>query len=300
MERQTLALIGFGEAAQAFAEDWAVAGLVRCQAFDIKTGDSQTAAAKWADYERLAVTGCARLEDALDGADIVLSLVTADQALDAARQASLAIGADALFCDMNSVAPDTKRAAAKAISAAGARYADVAVMAPVHPARLKVPLLVSGPHAEVALRALSVAGFGGRRIEGDVGAASAIKMIRSIMVKGLESLTAECLLSARAVGVEDEVIASLDASFAGASWRERGDYNLERMLAHGLRRAAEMREAAATARSLGLLGVMAAATAEWQERLGSLVLSPIPEGLDAKADAILTAQAISAEGHHPA
>jgi 3-hydroxyisobutyrate dehydrogenase-like beta-hydroxyacid dehydrogenase len=89
------ALIGFGEAGQAFAQGdgW--------RAFDIDP----------------AKTRVATLAQALDGADIIVSVVTADQALIAAKQAAAIISIGTLFCDMNSVAPGTKQAAAQAIEA---------------------------------------------------------------------------------------------------------------------------------------------------------------------------------------
>ncbi len=83
-------------------------------------------------------------------------------------------------------------------------------------------------------------------VPGAVGAASSIKMIRSVMVKGLEALTAECFLAADAAGVTEAVRASLDASWPGTDWGAKADYNLERMMAHGIRRAAEMEEVAKT------------------------------------------------------
>jgi 3-hydroxyisobutyrate dehydrogenase-like beta-hydroxyacid dehydrogenase len=284
-----IAFIGFGEAGQAFCEGWGEAPPAPIAAYDQKTSDPDDAAAKRADFARYGVTGHADSAGAVRDATAVLSVVTADQALAAARTVATALPPDALYFDMNSVAPETKRAAAAVIEAAGGRYVDVAVMAPVQPARLSVPLLLSGPHAGAGQALLAQLGFAPRVVAGDVGTASAIKMLRSIVIKGLEALTAECLLSARAAGVEEEVLASLDASFPGWDWRTRADYNLDRMLVHGLRRAAEMRESAATAAGLGQLGAMATATADWQQRLGSLDLLPLPEGLNAKADAVLAA-----------
>jgi 3-hydroxyisobutyrate dehydrogenase-like beta-hydroxyacid dehydrogenase len=210
----TVTLIGFGEAGMAFAGAWRA----DARAFDIKTDDPALAAAKRADYARAGIAGADTLADALAGAELIISIVTADQALAAAEAASTLIGPGALYCDFNSVAPRTKQAAARLIEAAGARYADVAVMAPVHPALLAVPMLVSGADACPALAAL---GFSPRRIDGPVGRASTIKMLRSVMVKGIEALTAECFLAARKAGVADEVAASLDASWPGADWAAR-------------------------------------------------------------------------------
>ncbi len=198
-------------------------------------------------------------------AELVLSLVTADQALPAAQAYAADLPKGAFWCDMNSVAPDTKRAAAAAVEAAGGRYVDVAVLAPVDPARLGVPLLVAGPAAEYAEAALRDAGFSNVRVVGaEVGKASAIKMIRSVMVKGIEALTDEMIAAAQAAGVVDEVLTSLDASEKTLGWSERAAYNLERMHSHGLRRAAEMEESAQTLLSLGVAPVMTRGTVQRQ------------------------------------
>lgn len=274
-----IALIGFGEAAQAFA---AAAGWNGdAAAFDIETEAAETRDAKRADYARLGVAGCGSAREALAGAPAVLSLVTADAALAATRENARHLNAGALWFDMNSVAPETKRAAETVVAAAGGRYVDVAVMAPVHPKPTSVPLLASGPHAEAGAAALGALGFRDVRCVGaHVGDASAIKMIRSVMVKGIEALTAECMLAAHRAGVVDEVLSSL-----GEDWGRKADYNLERMLAHGLRRAAEMAESARTLEDLGVAPLMTRGTISRQRGLGALGMAP-PEGLAAKLAAL--------------
>ena len=274
-----ITFIGFGEAGQAFA--WPGA-----RAFDRKTRDDATRTAKLAEYQVAGVTGCETAAAALADARIIISLVTADQALEAARDYAPMLGRGALWLDMNSVAPGTKRAAAAVIEAGGGRYADVAVLAPVLPARLGVPLLVSGPHAKEAVAVLHDAGFTRVSVAGDkVGDASAIKMIRSVMVKGLEALSAEFILAADRAGVTDAVLASLDDSWKEQPWQGRVDYNLDRMLAHGLRRAAEMEEAAKTLEELGVEPAMTRGTIERQRDIGRIGAAP-PQGLRAKLDII--------------
>lgn len=251
----TIALIGFGEAGSTFAR---AAGWNRARAFDIRADRAASA-------HELGIGFAASAAEALTGADLVLSLVTADAALAAARDYAPLVPRGALWCDMNSVAPETKRAAAAAIEAAGARYVDVAVLAPVEPARLGVPLLLAGPAAEAAGHALAEAGFTRIRTVGhEVGRASAIKMIRSVMVKGIEALTAEMMLAATRAGVAEEVLASLDASERGSGWFARAAYNIERMATHGLRRAAEMEESARTLAALGVEPLMTTATVQRQ------------------------------------
>lgn len=202
--------------------------------------------------------------DALENADLILSLVTADSAINAARDYAPLLKPDALWCDMNSVAPGSKRLAAEAINAAGGRYVDVAVMAPVDGSR-DVPLLICGPDAEDAQAKLAALGFTNMRIVGgEIGRASAIKMIRSVMVKGLEALTFECSAAAEKAGVLDEVMSSLDASEKNWDWMTRTAYNRERMETHGIRRAAEMEEVAKTLRELGVEPVMSEGTVKRQ------------------------------------
>lgn len=276
MERR-LALIGFGEAARAFAS-----GLTASlRGYDLRLDDPDMRDAFAAD----GVTACDDAATALDGADAALSLVTADQSLPAALGAE-GLAAGAFWFDMNSVAPDTKRAAAEAIEGRGGRYVDVAVMAPVHPKRNAVPLLVAGPHADAGADYLRAIGFRDVRVAGPaIGDASAIKMIRSVMIKGIEALSAECVLAADAAGVRDAVIASLDASWPGADWGARFDYNLDRMMIHGSRRAAEMEEVVKTLDALGTGSAMSRGTVERQRAIGSRGLAA-PDGLDAKIEAL--------------
>ncbi|GGB56661.1 NAD(P)-dependent oxidoreductase [Blastomonas aquatica] len=271
--------IGFGEAGRAFA--WTGA-----RAFDRKTLDPDMRGSLIEAYKTAGVTGANDAATALSGASAVLSLVTADQAFIAAREYAPLLDAGALWLDMNSVAPGTKRRAAEVIEAEGGRYVDVAVMAPVLPARRSVPLLVAGPHAGAASQALMALGFSYVSIAGPhIGDASAIKMIRSVMVKGLEALSAECALAADRAGVSDAVLASLDASWKPQSWGDRFDYNLDRMMAHGLRRAAEMEEVAVTLEELGVDPAMTRGIITRQRDLGALGIAP-PAGLAAKLQAI--------------
>jgi 3-hydroxyisobutyrate dehydrogenase-like beta-hydroxyacid dehydrogenase len=271
--------IGFGEAGRAFA--WPGA-----RAFDHQTDDAGLRDAMLAAYAAAQVDGAGDARSALAGADVALSLVTADQAYAAARDCAPLLDAGALWLDMNSVSPGTKRRAAQAVEAAGGRYVDVAVMAPVLPARRSVPLLVAGPHAEAAAGMLAQLGFSNVAISGPkIGDASAIKMIRSVMVKGLEALSAECALAADRAGVTDAVLASLDASWKPHGWSERIDYNLDRMMAHGVRRAAEMDEVVVTLEELGVDPVMTRGIISRQRDLGVLGIAP-PAGLAAKLQAI--------------
>ncbi|WP_428152150.1 DUF1932 domain-containing protein [Brevundimonas sp.] len=288
-----IAVIGFGEAGRTFAT--AAGWGERARVYDRLTDSSTTRHVKRADYAACGVIAADTSGQAIDGASIVLSLVTADQANAVAVEAVKAIDRGAWFLDLNSVAPETKRANARAIEAAGGHYVDVAVMSPVEPAALAVPMLVSGPRAEAAAEVLTSLGFSNVRVVGaQVGRASSIKMIRSVMIKGIEALSAECVLAASEAGVLDEVVASLDASWPGADWGRRTDYNLDRMMVHGARRAAEMEEVVRTLDDLGVGSSMSRGTVVRQGTIGTMGLTSPPEGLLAKIATVLDRRAKAA------
>ncbi len=277
----TIAFLGFGEAARAFLKGWRgePGFAARVSAYDIKTEspDPAVAAAKRADYAADGIEGAATALEAVAGAEAVFSIVTADQAHEAALAAVPGLAKGALFFDCDSCAPQTKERTAKAVDAAGGRYVDVAVMAPVHPRLHRTPLLISGPHAAAGAAALAALGMTAPIHDGPVGAASSVKMVRSIMMKGLEALVCECVLTGVKAGVIDEVLDSLDDTYPGFDWRKRSAYMLERVMTHGIRRAAEMREVALTVDGFGLDGAMSRASVEWQQAIGDL-------GLRATAD----------------
>ncbi len=287
MTKQTnemrVALVGFGEAGRAFAKGWGRERGMQFAAYDIKSEDAALLAAG-RDLDVDIATSPAQ---ALSGAGLVFCLVTADQARVAAEQCAPFLAPGTLWFDCNSCAPDTKRAASEAIAAVGAVYVDTAVMAPVYPKLHETPLLISGPGAKAAEPFLAALGMSARRLGERVGDASSVKMLRSVMIKGMEALYAECFLAARRAGVEGEVIGSLIASNPEIDWFRQGGYNLERMMQHGIRRAAEMREVVVTLRDLGFPGDMTEAVSDWQQRIGEMGLKDVEGGLIERADRVL-------------
>lgn len=291
MSISTIAFLGFGEAAQAFVKGWGSDVVPVTRAFDIKTtaGDSALRDAKNADYVSTGITGAVSSKVALSDAELVFSLVTADQAALVAREAAEAIAKGAFFFDGNSCAPGTKRRNAELVEAAGGRYVDMAIMAPVYPKLNKTPVLLSGPHARDAKPLLEALGMEPGIAGEAVGAGSAIKMVRSVMMKGLEALFAECVLAGRKAGVDETVLASLDKTYPGFDFMEKAAYMLERSMTHGIRRAAEMEEVALTVHELGLNNGMAKATVDWQRTIGELKLDAGDLGYQDRADMILKA-----------
>ena len=257
-----VAIIGFGEVGRILAQDLHEVGVPTIAVFDTAFADVGSGASRAAD--QATVVKCASAAEAAAGAGFILSAVTAGSALDAARSVTSSIG-DAFFVDLNSVSPSTKRAAAEEIDAAGGRYVEAAVMASVPPKRIRTPMLFGGRFAEDFLPIATALGFSAKVYSSQLGAASSVKMCRSIMIKGLEALTLECMLTARAYGVEADVLSSLGDTLPHADWSKLARYLIGRSLQHGKRRAEEMREVARTVSEIGVEPLLAAPTAERQD-----------------------------------
>ena len=207
---------------------------------------------------------------AVADADLVISAVTADQTSAAARSVTAGLRPGAFYVDVNSASPQTRCDCAALIESAGGRYVEIAVMTSVPPYGIRVPMLSGGPHAAAAAPLLAALGFRVAPASDRLGVASAIKMCRSVIIKGMEAIVIESFLSARRYGVEQQVLASLAETFPGLDWEKSGDYFFQRVVAHGRRRTEEMREAAATVRDIGLEPLMASAIADRQAWVAAL------------------------------
>lgn len=267
MSMKTLTLIGFGEAGAIFGEDLAASGVI-VYAYDRLQENPSTRAALYDKADQCGVLLCDSFAHAIALADWVISAVTADEALAVAQAAAVLMRPDQLFIDINSVAPSTKRAAFAAMQRHGVGYIDAAVMAPVPPQRLKTPILLGGAVAGQVAEQLAALGMNVRRVANEVGVASAIKMCRSIMIKGLEALTTECLSTARQYQAECEVLASLHESFPQMGWDSTlPHYLISRVAEHGRRRSEEMKEVAKTSTDMGVVPNMSLAIVNAQRGL---------------------------------
>ncbi|MFC7047578.1 DUF1932 domain-containing protein [Emcibacter nanhaiensis] len=260
-EIDKICLLGFGEVGQTLAEDLLEAGGVTLSAWDIKFDDADSIPS--CGLKQFAVTGGMSAVDAVLGADLVISAVTAAETVNAARSVAAGIEPGTWYVDMNSASPGMKREAAKLINDAGGKYVEAAVMSPIGPKRIATSILLGGPHAALFEPLARDLGFAGMRLFSDeYGKASAAKMCRSVVVKGVEAILTESLLSARHYGVEDTVVTSLNDLFPGPDWQKLSRYMISRSLEHGKRRAEEMREVARTVEEAGIVPLMSTASAE--------------------------------------
>lgn len=280
-------LVGYGEVGQTLAADLYTAGTRDISAWDClfpQSTGAPSCAARTSGHVRVA----ASMADALVERSVVISAVTAANCVPAAREAADSLPPGAYYFDLNSVAPATKRAAAAAIEAAGGRYIEAAVMSPIGSKRIATPMLVGGMHADSFAPIAHALGFTGVRVfDVRLGRASAAKMCRSVMTKGLEALLTEGLLAARHHGVEDTVLESLRDLLPAADWQRIADYMIGRSQLHGRRRAEEMREAALAVSEAGIEPLMSLACATRQDWAAAHQTAREPAGLSERLDAVL-------------
>jgi 3-hydroxyisobutyrate dehydrogenase-like beta-hydroxyacid dehydrogenase len=262
------ALIGYGEVGRILAEDLRARGVV-VSAYDLKLDSDHGQALREHAAQHGVVLGAAHAQ-AVHGVDLVISAVTASQAVPVAQACAPGLKPGAFFLDFNSASPGAKIEAARLVDAAGGRYVEGAVMTSVPPYRIRVPLLLGGPDAAALSPLLADLGFRPRVASDRLGVASATKMSRSVMIKGLEAMVIESFTTARHHGVEDALIASLHETFPGIDWEKQAAYFFQRVIEHGRRRSEEVREVAQTVREAGLEPWSAGGTAERQAWMADL------------------------------
>jgi len=261
------ALIGFGEAGSILGEDLAAAGRDVVM-YDILLDGPASREPMLEKARGAHVRAAGTFEDAVAGVQIVISAVTASSSAEVADKAAKSLRAGQVLLDINSVSPARKLSNAAVVQAAGADYVEAAVMAPVPPQRLRVPMLLGGKRASALAVELRNVGMNTTALSEQIGVASAVKMCRSIVIKGLEALTVESMLAARRFGAEREVLESLNGTFPSMGWTgQLPDYLVSRAAEHGRRRAAEMREVARTLQDVDVEPTMALATAARQDWL---------------------------------
>jgi 3-hydroxyisobutyrate dehydrogenase-like beta-hydroxyacid dehydrogenase len=279
-------ILGFGEVGQTLADDLTERTGAELPTFDVLFADDESVPTRAAEG-RPGVVACATPSEAAANADLVISAVTASQATAAATSVAGSLAPGCFYMDLNSVSPQSRRDAAAVIGASGGRFVEAALMAPIGARRLESPFLLGGPHAEAFSGPAHALGFSGASVFArEIGRASAVKMCRSVIIKGMEALLAESLAAARHHGVVEEVLDSLGNLLPMDDWEEKARYMISRSLEHGERRAEEMREVATTVAEAGIAPLMSEAAVDRQQWAARFV-SAVGGDLDHLLDALL-------------
>lgn len=277
-------LAGHGEVGRIFSAGLrAQPGVVSVSAWDLKFADARTAPATRATAADAGAIACDSMAEMCRQSELVISAVTASNTLAAAQEAAPHLRPGSVFLDLNSASPGTKRQAAALIEAAGASYVEAGVMTSVPPYGIRVPMLLGGRRATELATVLQGWGMDAKVVSPELGVASAIKMCRSVMIKGLEALVIESYTTARRYGVETHVLPTLAETFPSIDWEKQGGYFFMRVAQHGQRRAEEMREAARTVQEAGFEPLMTAAIADKQQWMADLAAVGLFDGIDREA-----------------
>lgn len=283
-EIDSICLLGFGEVGQILAADITDTEL---SCYDILFADDDSAPSR--AVKDSPARKCDSAIEAAEDCNLIISAVTAAEDINAAESVAGAVSGNSFFLDLNSVAPHTKEIAARIIDGSGGRYVEAAIMSPIASKRIASPILLGGPHASEFQELAASLGFSGAIAYSErIGVASAAKMCRSVVVKGIESLLSEAMLAARHYRVEQDVLESLGDLFPGIDWPELAHYMISRSIEHGARRAEEMREAVVTVADAGLEPLMSEACAKRQERAASFETELRHDSLSELLDAILS------------
>ena len=277
---QRIGLIGYGEVGKIFSSGLqAKPGVAAVGAWDLKFISGEQGAAERAHAAQGGVRAHASMQSLCEDCDFLLSAVTASNTLAVAQEAASFLRPGTVFLDLNSASPGTKQQAAAAVDAVGAHYVEAGVMTSVPPYGIRVPMLLGGARANELAQVLVGWGLDTKAVSEQLGVASAIKMCRSIMIKGLEALVIESYTTAREYGVEDHVLPTLAETFPSIDWPAQGAYFFSRVVQHGKRRAEEMRESANTVREAGFAPLMTAAIADKQQWVADQVAAGVFQGL---------------------
>jgi 3-hydroxyisobutyrate dehydrogenase-like beta-hydroxyacid dehydrogenase len=264
METQRIGLVGYGEVGKIFGSGLRPK-VAAVAAWDLKFAQAGVQEAERAQASAVGIRACDSMQALCEASDLVISAVTASNTLAVAEEAARYVRPGTVFLDLNSASPGTKQRAAAALEARGAHYVEAGVMTSVPPYGIRVPMLLGGARAAELAAVLTQWGMDAKAVSEKLGVASAIKMCRSVMIKGLEALVIESYTTARAYGVEDHVLPTLQETFPSIDWSQQGAYFFSRVVQHGKRRAEEMREAANTVREAGFEPFMASAIADKQQ-----------------------------------
>jgi 3-hydroxyisobutyrate dehydrogenase-like beta-hydroxyacid dehydrogenase len=256
----SFAFIGFGEAGSNVAGSLRAEGVERIATYDILFDDPAAGPALRKKAEDMGVRASDSIADAVVGVDIVFSTVVCKSSIPVAEEAGKHLTPEQFYLDFNSISPGNKRRVAAAVAPSGARFVEASVMADVSSNAHRVPMLLGGAGARDFMALVEPLDFNLTFVQEQIGQASATKMVRSIMMKGMAALHLECMRAANHFGIEQDVLDSVDKSLSGMTWTETCGRTLGRTAIHAARRADEMGQVAETLREVGIDPMMAEAT----------------------------------------
>lgn len=267
-----LGFIGFGAASFGLTKGLRQAGLEEVHFFD---NMQDTPPYGEVICRRGVETGAIRaasVGELVARADVLISCVTGARALSAAGEAEPFLRANHLYADVNTASPSVKAGVARIVEKTGAAFCDAAMMGAIPSFLHRVPIVASGGGAARFQECLSPYGMNIRVIGIEPGQASALKLFRSIFMKGLLALFIETLTATHRCGVDETVLASIAESLDGIPFLETARVQMTKGVVNAERMAHEMEEVIATLEELGVPAGMSRASRETLLRCAELGL----------------------------
>jgi 3-hydroxyisobutyrate dehydrogenase-like beta-hydroxyacid dehydrogenase len=267
-----LGLIGFGEVGSTLGLGLREEGLVEIASYDKHAFDGE--------FQELIQSRAAAAKVPLVNSpnelaarsDVLLGVTPGKNSIESAEAFAPHLSPQHTFVDLASATPQVKLNVGDLLRRSGANFADASIMGTPHTDRHRLPILASGPAAQTFLELLAPWGLRIEYVPGQIGAASGIKIMRSVIAKGLEALLVECMLGARAYGVDDAVLSSFGKFMETRSFVDMANFLLTTDAIHAERRSQEARMSAEALEEVGVDPLMTQATAErleWVAQLGT-------------------------------
>ncbi len=252
-QNMKLAFIGFGELAQGLVKGLKDEGLSGIQIFDKAIADnSDSGKVMRQTAKELGIDIAASLEDLINSSDVIFSAVTPVAGLVVAKAVVQYLQADQIYADLNSCTPNLKKQSMAVIQESGASYVDVGVVGGISIQGHKIPCLLCGDKAAALEMLMSPYGMNMKVVDGPVGTAALIKMLRSVVLKGIEALMLEMFMAAEEYGLQDTMMDSIAATFNKGNFEKYSDMLMSTHGLHAGRRSDEVQMILETIKEVGV------------------------------------------------
>ena len=274
MERRQvrLGLVGFGEIGNAIGSGLRAAGLASVTAYDIAAFEGSFSALIQSRARKADVELVRSPEELAQKSDYIVAVVPGSECVIAAEQIAPYVSAHHHHIDIGSATPAVKRRVAEILAARGASVADGGIMGSPLQDGLRTLVKISGPGAQAVRDVLVPWGMNLDVVSTELGAGSGIKIVRSIVMKGLEALLIECALAGRRHGIQDEVFASISEFIDARPFMQNVEFFLSTDVIHSARRAEEATMSCDALEEVGIEPVMTRATAAVLQRSADMKL----------------------------
>ncbi|VVM32955.1 DUF1932 domain-containing protein [Terribacillus sp. AE2B 122] len=235
-----LGFVGFGEAAYEMALGLHSEGIDKFYAFDALLDEPSLSERirERASEANVELVGSAN--EVLDLCTIVIAAVPANKTLEVARSLTDSFEENLVYVDVSAATPEVKKQVASVVEGKGSLFVDAAMLGPLPVYKHKVPISASGSGTDLFIENLANYGMQITKISDNPGDASALKLIRSIYMKGVVGLMVEFLEAAKTYGVEEPAIRSIDETMNAKTFVETMNRLVTGSALHAKRRAVEL------------------------------------------------------------